>query len=465
MSDLLGTIICSAILLALSGAFSGAETALFSLTRSELKRMSDGTKAERTICELLRKPQHLLSTILICNTLVNVLLTSFFAGLLLTLFKPESGWFPAAVMRLMPGASPEKVANLASVAQNVLNIAIVTPLLMIFGEQTPKVVAYALGPSVARKVALPLGFLSRLLTPATWILRTASNGVMMLMGQRIDEWDVMTTDELLANIAASGSTQDAQTSQREQRVLRGVVELGDLSAREVMVPRTGVEGVKDTLTLRQAFEQMKRNHHSWYPVCRGHLDEIWGVLSLGEYPYWRGRPEMEQPLSSFRAQLDSHAPSRLPVHPPRFIPKTAPADRLLVTMRREGCNIVVVLDEYGGTAGIVTTKDLTMELLGRMGEENMRRPPGKTPVSETFPAHTRLRLLEQRFGNAFANASVNADTLAGMLMERLERMPALGDFLVLEDGTRLEVAEMDGRLVKSVLVQPPPVPNPSEEEP
>ena len=455
MTDLLGTIIFSAILLVLSGTFSGAETALLSLSRSELKRMSDGDKAERTVCALLSKSQRLLSTLLVSNTLVNVLLTSFIAGLLITICTPESGWFPALILKFVPNATQELVANIASVTQNVLNIVIVTPLLMIFGEQTPKVVAYALGPSVARKVARPLAFLCWLLTPLTWILRVASNGILMLLGQRTDDWSAMTTEELLASIAASGSNQGAQTSQREQRVLRGVVELGDLSAREVMIPRTSVEGVMDTLTLREAFEQMKQNHHSWYPVCNGYLDDIWGTLSLGEYPYWRGRPEMDRRLDSFREELASQNPNRIPVHPPRFIPKTAPADRLLVTMRREGCNIVIVLDEYGGTAGMVTAKDLIVELLGRLSNENTRQiPPGKSPAPESFPAHTRLRFLEQRFGNAFASDSDNADTLAGLLMERLERMPALGDALVLEDGTRLEVTEMNGPLVKSVSIQP-----------
>ena len=444
------------LLLCLSASFSGAETALMSLSRSEVRRMSQGTRSERAVCDLLKNPQKTLSTILLGNLFVNVLLASLCAALMHRLLDAPPGELGPIdrLLQMLPWIPPEQVDRIGTVLLSLLNIALVTPLLILFGEQTPKVVAFAIGPSIARKVALPLLWLRHLLTPCNWFLHVSCNAILRLFGQEARAWSSMTTDELLANIAAG--QQAGVTNQHEQQLLERIVELGSIDVKEIMMPRIDIVGIEDIMTLAEAFEFARQHRHSWYPVYHEDLDDAWSLLALTDLPRWRDRPEVTRPLSDFRDGLTNAVPGKYPLYLPKFVPESAPVDEVLTSMRQEARSVAIVVDEYGGTSGIVTLNDLMEEIIGHVanGVEDEDRLTFREDGVAQADGRAHLRILERNLGSAFENEEGEADTLGGLLMERLGHIPVKGDSVVLEDGTRLIVRRMSGRRVQLVDIVP-----------
>lgn len=446
------------MLLMLSAFFSASETALMSLSRTDVKRMSTGSHSERVACKLLKKNQRLLSTILVGNMFVNVLLASLFAAFLDRLLVPvkgEPGVFERLASFLFPNMGAHSLERFGDIGRSLLNILIVTPLLMIFGEQTPKVVAYAQGSFIATKSAHPLSFLCTALTPINWILRVLSNLCLKILGQQgVGGWEEMTTDELLATISAGQET--GATNGSEHNILSRLVELGTIDVKEVMTHRTEVIGIEDSMTVREAFDFARYKRHSWYPVYKDDLDDTWAMFSLVDFPKWRGKPEMDMTLSAFRDKITENSNEKCPVFKPRFAPQTANIDKLLHNMRQQAADILVVVDEHGGTAGIVTQNDLMEELLGRFAsaeedEDTINRQPDGIATAD---GRAHLRILQKVYGPAFDNEDGDADTIGGLIMEMLGHIPKKGDQVTLQDGTLLKVKRMAGHRVRTVEIIP-----------
>lgn len=460
MAGLLPLLIGVAVLLLLSGFFSGSETALMSLSRTEVKRMSTGTRQERTAFNLLKKPQRLLSTVLVGNMFVNVLLASLFATLLDRLLDPvpgEPGLFERLAHFCFPEMGVAGVERFGNIGRSLLNILLVTPMLMIFGEQTPKVVAYAKGPQIARAAARPLALLCVVLTPINWLLHVCGNFVLNMLGQqKVGGWDEMTTSELLATISAGQET--GATNGSEHNILERVVELGTIDVKEVMTHRMDVVGIEDSMTLREAFDFARHQRHSWYPVYSEDLDDTWAMFALVDYPRWRGRPEMETKLSEYRERIcQGNTNDPLPLYKPGFTPESARIDTLLHNMRQQARSFAIVVDEHGGTAGIVTLNDLIEELLGRFasGAEDEDDITLRNDGIALADGRAHLRQLQKRFGHSFDNEDGDADTIGGLIMERLGHIPKKGEELRLEDGTLLRVKRVSEHRVRTVVIVPP----------
>lgn len=442
------------ILLFLSGFFSASETALMSLGRADLQRMSTGSSSERTVYALLQKPQNLLCTILVGNMFVNVVLATTCANIIETTFSSagSDGPIEYLIKTLFPDISNARLMYLNGIFQSILNIAIVTPLLMIFGEQTPKVIAYSKGAALSRFSAKPLAILCRILTPFNWILRTLGNIILMLLGQpRVDAWQVMTSDELLASISvgqASGATDD-----NEQNILARIVELGDITVKEVMTHRMDVIGIRDSLTLREAFEFGRTRHHSWYPVYNNTLDDAWGLISIVDYPKWLGKKELDMQLAAFRVFMFNDAVTT-PVFAPKFVPESAHIDKLLHTMRQEAVSIVIVVDEHGGTSGVASLNDIIEEMLGRFDDTEFDEDAMTLRHDGVVVADGRahLRAIQKAYGDAFENEDGDADTLGGLIMEKLGHVPRNGETATLEDGTLLRVKRIMARRIRTVEI-------------
>jgi len=352
------------VLLLLSGFFSASETALMSLSRTDLRRLSQSDRMGRHVCGLLARPQRLLRTVLVGNMFVNVLFASFFAILLSNwLSSGENGVFERMFRWCFPGMALGTILRLGTVCRMLLNIVIVTPALMLCGEQTPKVVAYAKNVSVARLAALPLSFLCVVMAPVNWLLSMISNFLLRLIGQHTeDQLEKMTTDELISTFSVS--EESGAASGPEIRILSRIVDFGGICVDEVMTPRVQVIGLDDRLTLRQAFCIARHKGHSWYPVYHHNLDGVWGMLSLVDYPVWNHRREMEQPMMELRNTLANSSGGQHAMYRPRFVPATVRAGMLLKSMRLEARNIAIVVDEHGGMEGMVTLNDIVAELLG-----------------------------------------------------------------------------------------------------
>ncbi|MGI5925007.1 MAG: hemolysin family protein [Lentisphaeria bacterium] len=448
------------VLMSFSAFFSASETALLSLNRAEVKRMGNGSRLEQAAAGLLKRPERLLATVLIGNLTVNVMLASLCAALLGRLLAIGGGpaqlcqhvlaWFDVKL-------SAQALGGVDEVIGGVLNVIIVTPLLMIFGEQTPKVVAYAYAPQLARVAAYPLRFLGGLLSPAIWCLNSLSDFFLRVLGLKGDNsWEALTSDELAATLSAGAA--GGATNERERELLQRILRLGAIDVKEIMVPRTELVAVSDTLTLQEAYDKARTNRISRMPVYHGDLDDIWGVLSFSDYPRWRNQPEMTMLLSDFRERIamddEPEIPATInsPVFPVYMAPETVKIDRLLTTMRKRGAQFAVVVNEYGGTSGIVTLNDILEEIIGRYSRDGLNEDvlhESDGVIHADGRAH--LRVLQERYGDAFANEEGSADTIGGLMMETLGRLPRTGDTAALP-GFLVRVNRMAGRRVGSVAI-------------
>ncbi|MBR4674800.1 MAG: HlyC/CorC family transporter [Victivallales bacterium] len=446
------------ILLFLSGFFSSSETALLSLSRTDVKRMSGGCKEERLVFRLLKQPQRLLSTILVGNMFVNVLMAALFSVFLQQgMEEGGGGLLESMLSKAMPGMAADAIQQAGQVARTLLNIVIVTPLLMIFGEQTPKVLAYSNAPQISRKAAPLLSSLRTLFAPITWMLRILCDLVLRLIGQKpVGPWKEITAEELISSISVSQET--GATDGNEYNMLARIVELSSIDVKEIMTHRMEVVGISDKATLREAFSFAKNRRHSWYPVFNGSIDNIWGMFSLVDILHWRGRDELDLPLAFFRDSLETGGKG-LPVSPASFVPRTLPIDKLLISMREKAVSFAVVVDEYGGTAGIITMNDVIEEFVGRFasGEEDEDAIHYRKDGVITCDGRAHLRALQKRLGDAFDIEDCVADTIGGLIMEMERVIPRAGTSVKLADGTRIVVKRMSGRRVRSVEILLPEV--------
>ena len=422
-------IIAIVVLLALSAFFSAAETALFSLSRTQVHRFAEGRAGERAASRLLRTPQRLLSTVLVGNMTVNALLTSFCASAVGHLVQGDETW------------------------STVLSIIVVWPLLIIFGEMTPKTVACNHSQAMARWMAPVLELLAWLTAPLRGLLRLAAQTVMWLLGRgEAAEWDNVTREEITAMMAVAAATGAADVEERE--LVRRILRLDTVRADDIMVPRTDVVGIRDSATLAEAFAKARERRRSRLPVYHEDLDDIWGVVSTMDLPRWRQSAWMQLPLSEWRAAADQQRrgkapPEPLPVYPVLLIPETANVERLLTAMQEKQSRFAVLVGEHGGTAGILTMNDVIEELIGQISPRTADGRQDVIRVRDGYHVDGRLHLRDLAESLNLRLHSDEYDTVGGFVMERLGRLPRTGDEVVLDDCT-FRVLRMAGRRVGTV---------------
>lgn len=447
-------IVCLLLLL-LSGFFSASETALMSLNRTDLKRLGESGGTGRLVCKLLRRPQRLLRTVLVGNMFVNVLLASLFAALLNELLSSgDMSVFERLAEIWFPMLSRSGMHRFDTICRMLLNILIVTPALMVFGEHTPKLIAYSKNTAISRIAAYPLAVLYVVLYPFNCVLRFISNAFLKLFGQNTDDgWEKMTADELISTISVS--EESGATNEAENQMLSRIVDFGGCSVDEVMTPRMELVGLSDRLTVREAYDKARLLGHSWYPVYSGNLDGVWGMLSLVDYPYWKDRPEMEQTLAQFRRKVGHNVRLKHVVYKPKYVPATAHIDKLLKSLRQERRTIAVVVDEHGGTEGIVTLNDIVSELLGTLPDHGDNSLVWQKDGVTFADGRVHLRILQRMLGDDLEWEKTDMVTLGGAITEACGRIPTVGDAVSFPNGVTMKVAAMDGNRVKTVEIELP----------
>ncbi len=425
-SDLLLRLLALVSLLGLSAFFSSSETALFSLSRSRVARLRQGGRGERAAARLLADPQKLLGTIVIGNLVVNVLLASLIAEL----------------ARLLTSGHGVGVAIFAS-----------TALLLVFGEVTPKTLAVAHAGYLARRVSLTLTVMSQLFAPFRWVLRLTSNLVLFALGQKaMNGWPGLTREEVAA-VVTLGEAQGVATA-RERMLLHNILEVSNVEAHALMVPRTEIQAVEDALTVGEALQVARRQRHSILPIYHEDLDDSWGIFSTVDV--LRSCPDelMGRPLSTFRDSVKRAGTPlpNVPVYSAPIFPETARVDRLLDAMREQHVSAVLLVDEYGGTAGMLTMDDILAELVGHWSPVGKAERAGIL-VREKFvlaEGGTQIRDFNQILAASLPVDGV--DSLGGLVMERLGRIPRAGDAVEAGD-YRFQVIKMAGRRIGTLRVE------------
>ncbi len=398
-----------AIILCLLGSafFSASETALTSLplTRLEALRERSGRLTRRGLDRWAAAPRRLLITILVGNNLVNVL-----ASALATKIS----------YRLTASSS------LASV------VGIMTLVILIFGEITPKSVAQVHAAGISRRVAAPLYLLDIVLYPITWALGLLAGLLTRREGPPVP----VTEQDLLFMLRLAHH--HAQLPGNARDMIESVLRFNDTIAREIMVPRPLVHTVDRSWSLERVRETVRASGYSRYPVIDGSPDAVVGILH-----------------AKLLLGLDPVRPWQALIAEPVFIPETRPLPALLQDFRRTGQHLAIVLDEFGGVAGVVSLEDALEMVVGEIEDEfDLRRADGIVAVEGGWivPGHLSLRRLEPLLRRSLEQPE-DVDSVGG-LVAGLRAAP--GQRVVTWDGLHLEILEEDdGRPVR-IRVSPLP---------
>jgi CBS domain containing-hemolysin-like protein len=434
------SLLVAAVLVLANGFFVATEFSLVKIRPSRLKALVE--EGRPGAANVLRMVQHIESYL--SATQFGITLSSL--GL---------GWLgePAFARRIEPLV--ERVVPAGPVAVNLshsisfaLAFALITFLHIVVGELVPKNVAIAKTEATTLAVALPMRMLYGLFFPAVFALTWSAKKMLNLFGiRRSEEQQEAHSEEELRVILASSAAAGAITNARAE-VLERALEMMEKPVRRVMVPRGQVRYLDLDDPLEKNVADARAAGHTWLLVCRAGLDEVQGVVNVKDMFFRLARNELQSLQQIQRPVL--------------FMPENANLEQLLSEFRRRKREMAVVVDEHGGTSGLVTLSDVVAELLGDVaqlgasGEQVRALPGGRFELPGSAP----LDELEERLDVKFRVEDGEISTIAGFLMAKLGRVPERGDKVTVED-FEVSVEATDGPRVVQVRIQPRGAPAPA----
>jgi len=408
-------VLCSALL-------TGAEAAYFSLGRARLKRLAEKQSAESDrLAPLLREPHELLVTLLVGITLINIGASALAAAI--------------AEQLLGPAGLP-------------IAIIVMVFLLSVFGEVLPMTLAVEHPERFTDWVNRPVMWLSRVVAPVRILLGGFTALTLRLVGseRRGDEPEI-TEDELrtLVDVGA----REGVVERTEREMIHRVFELEDTSVREVMVPRPDMFCLDVATPRAQILDLLRENLHSRVPAYEGTVDQIVGVLYTKELlPHLHGLPD--------DFDLRGH------LHPPYFVPESKRADALLREFQAKKLHLAVVVDEFGGTAGLVTLEDLLEELVGEIRDEYDEEERLVQPLGgSAFRVSGKLSIDGLNTVTGLTVSSESYDTVGGWALDLFGRVPNKGERAETPDAV-VTVEKVERTRVVEVLVTLKSLPAPAE---
>ncbi|MBW3565507.1 MAG: hemolysin family protein [Acidobacteria bacterium] len=421
-------IIVVAILIVINALFVAAEFAIISAPRATLIRMASGGSVKATrLLHIIDDPiarDRFIATAQLGITIASLGLGMYGEHSLAEFFEH----------RLHGSAIEPWVA--ASTLASVLAIGLLTYLHVVVGEMVPKSFALQYASRTALVVATPMRFFGRLMYPLVVLLNGMGNGILRMLGIEPQGAGVVHTVEEFQYVVRESMKGGALDE--TGAVLEELLEFSELTAGEVMVPRVRVTGIELGSTPDQLRELIARATHTRYPVFENDLDHIVGVVHIKDV---------------LRALLRDIPLDRTYVHEPRFVPETAGLDQVLKAIIGARTQMILVMDEHGGTAGILTLDDLIEEIVGEVDESIVRRPPmavdgiGRLVVAGTV----RLEELGEELGLDLDHEEI--DTVSGIILSILGRPVRVGD-VVEYRGLELQVRKARGRGVEECVVIP-----------
>ena len=430
MSDVWLNIVMVVAFVLIGGAFSGAEIALVSLRESQVRTLAEsGGRRGKAVQRLLSDPNRFLAAVQVGVTLAGFFSAAFGAS---TLSQPLAEWLVTRGM----------AEGLAGTLALVLVTIAISYLSLVVGELTPKRLALQRAEGFSLLVAAPLHAIAKLSRPVIWLLSASTNVLVRLVGGDPKASGESISQEELRDLVTA---HESLTSD-ERRLIGEVFRAGDREVREVMTPRTEVDFLDASMTASRAAKQVHDSSHSRYPVVGRDEDDVLGFVHVRDL------------------FLPNHPAGRAAtvgdlVREVKRLPGTAGVLTALSEMRRENQHLAIVVDEYGGTDGIVTLEDLIEEVIGEIYDEydedvadgGDERPDGPQELDgllnlDDFREATGLQLPEGPY-----------ETVAGYVLAELGRLPVVGDSVEVE-GRTLTVLELDGRRIARISVSRAPQP-------
>ncbi|MDA0700233.1 MAG: hemolysin family protein [bacterium] len=411
-----------AVLLILSGFMSGSETALTALGDWKLRKLrEDGLDPLGMFSLLERNPTRFITTLLIGNNLVNIAATALVTQMSIELSR-QVGFSEAAAVGYAT--------------------AIMTVLVLIFGEITPKSIAVHHTVGFARLVIRPVYLLSVVFYPVGRAFAWFTTLVLRAFRLEPNNDPLITENELRMMLRSAEESGVIEAS--EQEMIRGVIDLEETVVREVMTPRVDVVGISEDATLRDLLAATTDHGYSRLPVYRESIDDVRGVVYARDLLKFLGRNEA----------LDTTRVSEL-MQPPQYVPETSSVLDLMRDMRLRKNHLAVVVDEFGGTAGLVTLEDIIEEITGEIYDETDEEEDldfeDLADGSVRIRASVHLEEVEDRFKLDLGDEG-EYDTLAGFLISEIGRIPQVGESLEVV-GLRFTVEEADERRVTIVRAE------------
>ena len=420
-----------ALLTLLNGVFAMSELALASSRKSRLTAMAqEGDHGAAKALALMDQPTQFLSTVQVGITSIGVLNgivgeAAFSAGL--------AAWLTGFGI----GAKP------AGIAATAIVVAIITFVTIIFGELVPKRIGQLYPEPVARWISRPMAGLARAAGPFVKLLSASTQAVLKLLRIDTSRERTITEEELAHNLEEGVDA--GVIDQHERQMVQNVFHLDDRTLTSMMLPRPDIEWLDASLPPREALAEAARGGaHSWYPVCRGSLDDVVGVVSVASL--LAVEPQDVRPI-------EAHA------KPAAFLPETLTGMELLEQFRAQSARMVFVVDEYGVVQGLLTPHDLLEAITGELQpviqaeawatrrEDGSWLLDGLMPVSE-LRARLEIRELPDEDRGLY-------NTLAGLLLAVSGHLPVVGERIECS-GWVFEVVDLDGRRIDKVLAAPAP---------
>jgi putative hemolysin len=410
------------ILLFCSAVVSASEIAFFSLTPSQLKEIQGGKQGiHLLIRQLLEKPKRLLATILISNNFVNVAIVIISAYITNEIFD-FSG-------------SP--------VLSFFIQVVVITSLILLMGEIMPKVYATQYALSIVYNMARPMSVLLRLFYPLSSILVSSTYIIDRRMTRRKHSLSMSDLSE------AIDITSDSSTNEENRKMLKSIARFGDIDASEIMKARIDVTALDSEWNFKKVMKVIRESGYSRIPVYRDTFDTIAGLLYIKD-------------LLPFTDKGDDFNWQSL-VRPAFFVPESKRINDLLTEFQEKKIHLAIVVDEYGGTSGIITLEDIIEEIVGEINDEfdsesdqiPFRKIDEHTYVFEGKTTINDFCKIAEIDDNLFDDVKGDADTIAGLVLELIGKIPVVGEIVEFADYSFC-VEAADKRRIKRIKVSLPP---------
>ena len=406
-SDILQLVIL-VLLLSASAFFSSAETALMTSNKLRIRNLAEnGDKRAEKVLEITANTDKMLSAILIGNNIVNLSASALSTTLTLKVFG----------------------SSLVGVATGVL-----TFLILVFGEITPKNVASKNAEDMALKYIGIISVLVIVLTPVIYVVNKVAGIVISLFVKNNDDNNMVTEDELRAMVEVS--YEDGVIEKEEKKMIVNVVDFGDTVAGDIMLPRVDMVMVSVESSYGEILKIFREERYTRIPVYEESPDNVIGILNVKDFlliedkENFSVKEHLREPLYTYEYKKTSS---------------------LMVDMRKTGANIVIVLDEYGTTVGLITLEDMLEEIVGEIRDEfDADEDEGITKISETeylIDGSTNLDDVNDRIGLELS--SEEYESIGGIIMEKLGRLPVEGEVITF-DNIILTVKKMDHARIEKV---------------
>ncbi|MGY0407075.1 MAG: gliding motility-associated protein GldE [Polaribacter sp.] len=409
------------ILLISSAMVSGAEVAFFSLSQKDLNELSKNGKEQNSVVTLLERPRKLLATILITNNFINILIVLLFASLGDTLF----GDFNYNL----------NVYFFTIPVRFLIEIILVTFLILLFGEVLPKVYASRNALRFSKVMAKFINAINILLTPFSLPLITLTKWIEKKLGSKNSNFSVETLSQALELTSEGATTKD------EQKILEGIVNFGNTETVQIMKPRIDIFALSDTEPYETLLEKILTNGYSRNPVYNESIDNIIGVL--------------------YAKDLLSHLNKKTYkwqnlVREAFFVPENKKLDDLLADFREKKNHLAIVVDEYGGTSGLVTLEDVIEEIVGDINDEFDDNDVSYSKIDANnyiFDGKTSIKdfckVLDDENEAIFEEEKGESETLAGFLLEIYGKFPRKEDKINFKNYT-FTIEVLDKKRIKQI---------------